>query len=129
VTPTKTQSKQQRQQQQSVHPGEERRRSQRVMIRVPVTLHVTIANQVVTIRAVTAGVNDHGAMLLCSRTLAADTKLELQQDRTNQRIPCRVTRTPRDSPEGYLIPVEFETPTPGFWHISFPPTDWKPLED
>lgn len=127
MTPTKAQSKQH--QQRTAPPGEERRRSQRVMIRVPVTLQVTIANQVVTIRAVTVGVNDHGAMLLCTRTLAADTKLELQQDRTSQRLRCRVTRTPRDSPEGYLIPVEFEATTPGFWHISFPPTDWKPLED
>ncbi len=109
--------------------GDERRRSQRVMIRVPVTLQVTIANQPVTIRAVTVAVNDHGAMLLCSRTLSAETRLELQQDRTRQKLACRVTRTPRESPEGYLVPVEFETPAPGFWHISFPPADWKPLED
>lgn len=99
------------------------------MIRVPVSLHVTIANQPVTLRGVTVAVNDHGAMLLCSRSLAADTKLELQHDLTRQRLPCRVTRPPRESPEGFLIPVEFQTPTPGFWHISFPPTDWKPVED
>lgn len=99
------------------------------MIRVPVTLEVPIASQAVTIHAVTVAVNDHGAMLLCSRTLAVDTKLELQHDGTRQRLPCRVTRPPRESSEGFLIPVEFQTPTPGFWHISFPPTDWRPLED
>jgi hypothetical protein len=110
-------------------PGPERRRSQRVMIRVPVTLQVTIAKQVVAIPAATVAVNDHGAMLLCPRTLAAETKLEIENDRTRQKLPCRVTRTPRDSPEGYLIPVEFEVASPGFWGISFPPTDWKPPED
>jgi len=114
---------------QPVLPGEERRRSQRVIIRVPVTLEVTLAGQAVTIHAVTVAVNDHGAMLLCSQTLAEDTKLELQHDGTRQRLSCRVTRAPRESPEGFLIPVEFQTPTPGFWHISFPPTDWRPLED
>ncbi len=99
------------------------------MIRVPVTLRVTLASQGVAIQAVTVAVNDHGAMLLCSRTLAAETKLELQNDRTRQQLSCRVIRPPRESPEGFLIPVEFEAPSAGFWHISFPPTDWKPLVD
>lgn len=114
---------------QQVLPGEERRRSQRVMVRTPVTLYVTIANQLLTIQAETVAVNDHGAMLLCSRTLAGETKLEIQNDRTSKRLWCRVTRTPRDTPGGFLIPVEFDTPARGFWHITFPPTDWKPLDD
>ena len=114
---------------QQLLPSEERRRSQRVVIRVPVTLHLKLAGQAHTIRAETVAVNDHGAMLLCARTLDADTRLEMQNDRTRQRLPCRVTRTPRDTAEGFLIPVEFETPSPGFWQISFPPTDWKPLDD
>jgi len=114
---------------QQLLPGEERRRSQRVMIRVPVTLHLTIAGQAVTIHAHTVAVNDHGAMLLCSRTVDADVRLELQHDRTRQGLACRVSRTPRDTPEGFLIPVEFAAPAPGFWQISFPPIDWKPLDD
>ncbi len=99
------------------------------MIRVPVTLHVTIAGQGVTIRAVTVAVNEHGAMLLCSRTLPTEMKLEIQNDRTRERRDGRVTRTPRDTPEGYLIPVEFNEQSASFWHITFPPTDWKPLEN
>lgn len=112
-----------------VLPGEERRRSQRVVIRVPVTLHLEIAGQAVTIRSETVAVNDHGTMLLCSRSLDAETRLDLENDRTRKRVQCRVTRTPRDTPEGFLVPVEFAAPAPGFWQISFPPTDWKPLED
>jgi hypothetical protein len=99
------------------------------MVRTPVTLYLTIAGQQLTIRADTVAVNDHGAMLLCSRTLPADMQLEIQNDRTRQRLPCRVTRAPRDTPEGYLIPVEFAAAEPGFWHISFPPANWKPVED
>ena len=86
------------------------------MIRVPVTLQVTIAKQVVAIRA--AGPTHPWA----------ETKLEIQNDRTRQKLPCRVARSARDCPEGCLIPVEFEVASPGFWHISFPPTDWKPPE-
>ena len=113
---------------QALLPGEERRRSQRVMIRVPVTLYVTIAGKPVTIRAETVAVNDHGAMLLCTRTLDAATQFEIQNDHTRERLGCRVTRPPRDTPEGYLIPIEFAAPAASFWQISFPPPNWKLTE-
>ncbi len=112
-----------------VVPGAERRRSQRVRIRVPVILTLEEARQTVTVRAETLEVNDQGAMLLCSRALTANTKFQLQNDRTREQLACRVTRAPQESREGFLIPVEFEPPVPGFWQISFPPTDWKPVED
>ncbi len=47
-------------------PGEERRRSQRVIIRIPVTLELTKSGQVIKIPAHTVAVNVHGAMVLCS---------------------------------------------------------------
>jgi hypothetical protein len=110
-------------------PGEERRRSQRVMVRIPVTLQMMPAGEKVTLPCVTVSVNDHGAMLLCQRTVAAGLKVEMQNERTGQKQNCRVTRTPIESEKGFLIPVEFTAPAPGFWHISFPATDWKPVED
>jgi len=109
--------------------GEERRRSQRVMVRIPVTLQFIVAGKPVTVKATTASVNDHGAMLSCTRPLSTDTKLELQNDRTGDKLPCRVTRTPIENTDGYLIPVEFSVPAPGFWRISFPPRDWKPGDE
>jgi hypothetical protein len=109
--------------------GEERRRSQRVMVRVPVTLTFDVAGKSVTVQAITVSVNDHGAMLQCTRTLPAEIKLELQNDRTREKMACRVTRAPIENSDGYMIPVEFSAPAPGFWRISFPPVDWKPVED
>lgn len=123
-----TQSRPQGDKGNQVVPGEERRRSQRVIVRTAVTLHLTIAKQVVIVKAETVAVNDHGAMLLCSRSFSADERMEIQNNSTRQRAACRVTRTPRESAEGYLIPIEFEAPAPGFWHISFPPTNWKSRE-
>ena len=110
-------------------PGEERRRSQRVIIRVPLTLLVEENGQTVKVPANTVAVNIHGAMVVCTRTLDAETKLELVNDRTTQKIACRVTRAPRDSAEGFLIPLEFVTASPNFWQISFPPTNWKAPEN
>ena len=110
-------------------PGEERRRSQRVIIRVPVTLAVTENGQTVRISAHTVAVNIHGAMVVCPRTVDAETKLEVVNERTDQKIESRVTRSPRESAEGYLIPLEFTSPSPNFWQISFPPTNWKGPEN
>jgi hypothetical protein len=74
-------------------------------------------------------VNDHGAMLLCDRPYEPGARFNLENMRTRQQIGCHVTRVPRHSPEGFLVPVEFDCPVPEFWGISFPPSDWKPLND
>lgn len=105
-------------------PGEERRRSHRVIIRVPVTLVVTENGQTVQISAHTVAVNIHGAMVVCARTVDSGTKLEVVNERTGQKVESRVTRAPRESSEGFLIPVEFISPSTNFWQICFPPTNW-----
>jgi hypothetical protein len=110
-------------------PGEDRRRSQRVIIRVPVTLLVTENGKDVKIAAHTVAVNSHGAMVVCPRSLDADTSLQVVNERTNEQTGSRVTRSPRESSEGFLIPLEFTTPSPNFWQITFPPASWKAPEN
>ena len=82
-------------------PGEERRRSQRVIIRVPVTIVVVENGQTVRIGAHTIAVNIHGAMLVCPRSLDANTKLELVNGRTDEKSdPASLVlpvKTPRDT--------------------------------
>jgi hypothetical protein len=109
--------------------GEERRRSQRVMIRVPVTLLVKEGSQTLRIAAHTVEVNIHGALVMSPRQVEADTRLEIENGRTEATIGCRVTRAPRESSEGYLIPLEFTTSSSNFWQITFPPTNWKAPEN
>jgi len=109
-------------------PGEERRRSQRVIIRMPVTVEVNIDGKSERSAAHTVAVNIHGAMLVCPRNLDADTMLQVHNERTRQKIEARVTRTPRETAEGFLIPIEFTSPAPEFWQISFPAANWKPSE-
>ena len=53
--------------------GEDRRRSQRVMIRNPVTLR--LPNKI-TVEAFTISVNDNGATILSPRPILAETMLE-----------------------------------------------------
>jgi hypothetical protein len=109
--------------------GEERRRSQRVIIRVPITMVLTKEGQAAKITAHTVAVNIHGAMVICPRSLDEGTQLELINGRTGDKVPSRVTRAPRESAEGFLIPVEFTTPSPNYWQITFPPANWKALEN
>jgi hypothetical protein len=108
--------------------GQERRRSQRVMIRIAVNLHCTVQDKPVVLNLFTSNVNCHGAMLICPQTFAAGTKLVIEHRGTREQQPCHVVRTPQGSAEGFQVPIEFEEPAPDFWKISFPPPDWKPLE-
>jgi hypothetical protein len=108
--------------------GEDRRRSQRVIIRVPVTLELTKNGRVLKVSAYTIAVNIHGAMIICPESVDSETKVEIINDRTRERASARVTRTPRQSAEGYLIPLEFDKPFPMFWQISFPPSSVKQTE-
>lgn len=100
----------------------DRRRSQRVMIRIPVNLH--IPGQA-AIPAFTVAVNDHGAMVLHPKALALDTRLILENTVSGERQPCRVVRHPQVTNEGALLPLEFDHVAVGFWNIVFPPVDAK----
>jgi len=85
----------------SLLPGDERRRSQRVIIRVPLTLQLSKDGQPFIVSAHTIAVNIHGAMVICRESLDIDTKVEITNERTRERASARVTRAPRHSAEGF----------------------------
>ncbi len=87
------------------------------MIRVAVTLHIPGREPA---PCVTIAVNDHGAIVIFREPLPAGTPLILENDSTHKRIGCHVTRQPKVTNEGAMVPLEFEKPMPGFWNIVFP---------
>jgi 3-methyladenine DNA glycosylase Mpg len=109
----------------SLASGADRRRSQRVMIRIGVILHFTAHGKETGLRVFTANVNVHGALLVSPQNFAAGTRLVLEHKMTRERQNCRVTRTPQKVGEEFHVPVEFEKAAPDFWKIAFPPPDWK----
>ena len=109
--------------------GEERRRSQRVLLRVHAKLYMAHKGEEVSLDVNTVSVNNHGALLVMKQSLPLDAHVVLEHGTTRQRVPCRVTRTPREMPEGYHVPLEFDIPEPNFWGIAFPPADWRPPDD
>ncbi len=109
--------------------GEERRRSQRVLLRVRVKLHVALKGQTSTFEVTTLSVNDHGALVVMPRSLPLETRVVLEHGVTQRKVTCKLVRAPREMPEGFHIPLEFDSPEPNFWGIAFPAADWRPPDD
>ncbi len=99
--------------------AEERRRAQRVLLRMPVIVHV--AKNPKAIEGFTHTVSASGAMLILPEGLAQGSKFILENPRTQQRVEVNVVRSPQMNQEGSLVPVEFLSPAPQFWNIVFPP--------
>jgi hypothetical protein len=102
------------------------RRGQRVLLRVHASVHVAMQGKLTTLHVATLSVNPLGAIVVMKDSLPAETRVVLEHGGTKQRVACRVARSPRQMPEGFHVPLEFDSPSPGFWKISFPSTDWRP---
>jgi hypothetical protein len=110
----------------SITAVKDRRRGQRVLLRVRASIHLALQGQAAeTLDVATLSVNPHGAVVVVNRSLAAETHLVLEHSGTRQQIACKVVRPPRQMPEGYHVPLEFDSPAPNFWKIDFPSPDWR----
>ena len=99
--------------------AEERRRAQRVLLKMPVLVHV--ANNPKPIEGFTHTVSATGAMIILREGIAQGTKFILENPKTQQKVEVNVVRPPQMNQDGSLIPVEFLSPAPLFWNIVFPP--------
>ena len=99
--------------------AEERRRAQRVLLRMPVNL---LVEGKPPIKCFTHTVSQNGAMIVVPEPLAEGAKISLENPKTQNKVDARVVRPPQITSDGSLIPVEFLTPSPNFWNVFFPPT-------
>ena len=110
----------------SVKPGltrpltsEERRRAQRVLLRVPVRLK--IAGKTQTIEGATHTVSATGALVVLTEAIPQGTKITIENITTQKTVEAQIPRAPQSSSEGSLVPIEFTSPAPNFWNVFFPP--------
>ena len=110
----------------SVKPGltrpltsEERRRAQRVLLRVPVRLK--IAGKTQTIEGATHTVSATGALVVLTEAIPQGTKITIENITTQKTVEAQIPRPPQFSSEGSLVPIEFPSPAPNFWNVFFPP--------
>ena len=98
--------------------AEERRRAQRVLLRISVLIH--IAGQQ-PLPGHTHTVSASGAMIVMREALAEGTKVTIENLKSQAKVEAKVARPPQTTSEGSLVPVEFLTPSPTFWNVFFPP--------
>jgi len=110
----------------SVKPGltrpltsEERRRAQRVLLRVPVRLKITGKTQ--SIEGATHTVSATGALVVLAEAIPQGTKITIENVTTQKTVEAQIPRPPQFSSEGSLVPIEFTSPAPNFWNVFFPP--------
>jgi hypothetical protein len=99
--------------------SEERRRAQRVLLRVNV--RIRIAGKTESLVGSTHTVSATGALVVLPEALAQGTKITIENITTQKTVDAIVPRPPQFSPEGSLVPIEFSTPAPNFWNVFFPP--------
>jgi hypothetical protein len=100
--------------------SEERRRAQRVLLRMPIVIH--LPGKTNPLHGFTHTVSASGAMIILPEGLSQGTKLAIENPKTQKKVDAHVVRPPQMNPEGSLVPIEFTVPSPQFWNIFFPPT-------
>lgn len=108
-------------------PAHNRRRSQRVLLRMPIQVIVRgTGTRHVSEDTFTSSVNAHGALIYLSQNVEAGQKIIIKSMQTEEEQFVRVVRS-NPVPEGkFEVAIEFLRPAPKFWRIAFPPDDWAP---
>jgi PilZ domain len=110
-------------------PLHNRRRSQRVLLRLPVLVIARGPDrQHVSETAFTTNVSAHGALLVMSMRVEVTQKILIRNTETLEEQFVRVIHVTPAAEGKSDIGVEFLKPAPKFWRISFPPDDWTPKD-
>src|SRR6202163_4700961 len=104
-----------------------RRRSQRVLMQVAVRIRGTDAQgKAVEEETQTLAINAHGALVLLQSRLTSGSKVQLQHKKTLEEHECHVAFLGPVRSGKAEIGLEFSSPRPAFWRVTFPPEDWTP---
>jgi hypothetical protein len=104
-----------------------RRRSQRVLLRIPIlVIAIGPDKQPISERAYTAVVNAHGGLIHLAMKVRLGQALIVRNPETSEEQSCRVVRSSEAQEGKYEVGLEFTTPNSNFWHVAFPPSDWAP---
>ena len=106
----------------------ERRRTLRVALTVPMTVHGKTDNGgKFCAQTHSQSVNRHGALFQLVEIVLVGQTLILMNDHTAQSMESRVVSIHRARDGKQYIGVEFISPETNFWHMQFPIPGSKPL--
>ena len=107
----------------------ERRRSQRILLKIPGRVYGSRPDRTPIYEDVTTDtVSSNGALINVQETYAVGTNLLFTNQVTEQEIPCTVVFVGETKAGQKQIAFEFTKDAPRFWGIHFPPPDEKPLK-
>jgi PilZ domain len=105
--------------------AQNRRRSERVMLRVSViVLAEDEERRQMQVQAYTQVVNAHGGLLQMKSHIHVGQSFLLRNPRSGAEMSCRVVRIEDSGLDLYNVAFEFDRPAPNFWPVVFPPADW-----
>lgn len=103
-----------------------RRRSQRVLMQVPVRVRGKDSQgNAFEEETETLAINAHGALILVNVRVTSGSKLMMQHKRTQEEHECHVVFLGPVRGGKAEIGLEFSEPHPAFWRVAFPPEDWS----
>jgi hypothetical protein len=103
-----------------------RRRSQRVLMQVPVRVRGNDSQgNAFEEETETLAINAHGALILVNARVTSGSKLMMQHKRTQEEHECHVVFLGPVRGGKAEIGLEFSEPHPTFWRVAFPPEDWS----
>jgi hypothetical protein len=71
-------------------------------------------------------VNAHGALVAFAMDVEPKELLVVKNVVSGEEMDSRVVSVGEEAANLKEVAIEFTAPAPYFWHIDFPPTDWKP---
>jgi hypothetical protein len=108
-------------------PDASRRRSQRVILSVPITVSGGAGNAAFSEKTQTLVINAHGALITLAAKISQGQLVKIQSSSHPEKQECRVVYVGPPVEGKAQLGVEFTEPSPHFWHIAFPPESWTPL--
>ena len=106
--------------------GNEMRRSQRVLLRLPIQVRWTPPGEpAISEETTTLVVNAHGALIALAMKVKAGARIFVRNTVQAEDKECRVVRVSGRVDNKHEVGVEFLRPDAKFWGLEFPPDDWK----
>jgi hypothetical protein len=103
-----------------------RRRSQRVIVSVPVTVSNEGGKKEAAFEEETQTlvVNAHGAMIALAAKVGKGQTVRVKNRATQEDQVCKVVYVGPASGGKVQVGIDFTSSAPDFWRIAFPPEDW-----
>src|SRR5882672_3459688 len=106
-----------------------RRRSQRVLMHIPVRISDQAAAGTSSLfeeETHTLAISAHGALIVVTSPVYRGQRFTLSNVQTKASLECVVVHVDRSSGDQIQVGVDFMLPNSRFWGVAFPPNDWTP---